>query len=123
MAIHRDHKIAVQPDQRFRSELAAIRTSEWKEEKLSVLQRTFNRFLSKSKRTHTLSPFATQMKQMKNGWLIKNTALEKTNQEPCFSLNGPHVFLLLKIIWGPETKINSILSLQGSRWPEHSTNT
>ena len=64
-------------------------------------ERTFNRFLSKSKRTHTLSPFATQMKQMKNGWLIKNTALEKTNQETCFSLNGPHIFLLLKIIWSP----------------------
>lgn len=40
MAVHREHQIAMQPDKRFRSELAAIKTSEWEEEKLSVLQRT-----------------------------------------------------------------------------------
>ena len=31
------------------------------------------------------------MKQMKDGGLLKNAALEKTNQETCFSLKGPQI--------------------------------
>lgn len=41
------------------------------------------------------------MKWVKNELLIKNAALEKTNQETCFSLNGLQIFLVSKIIWSP----------------------